>query len=224
MSSPINPEAPKDPSNEIPGIQPTAPHEAKGPDNSTFSQMLNAPKGVQTGTGVDAATGSTKTSPMQLPGMGRAAMPTKANESSVLGAMDGASNIANEVQNRLNQTKATDLDRSKQHLLNEKLSQANQHIEAAAKQAGVDPKKFPMPSSAGKGPIAKFLSLLEHGQKMLKSAQTSIPALSKEGVLSPADFLSMQMKMSTAMVELDFSSQLLGKSGDAISKLMNVNI
>lgn len=223
MPSPISPEAPKDPSEDIPGIQPTAPHEAKGSSNSAFSQMLNAPKSVDAGSGEKTAATS-ETSPMQLPGMGRRAVPTKANESTVLGAMDGTSTLNTEVQERLQNTKASDLDRSKQFLLNEKLNQANQHIEATAKQAGVDPSKFPLPSTEGKGPIAKFLALLQHGQNLLHSASTTLPKLAKEGNLKPGDFLAMQMKLSVAMVELDFSSQLLGKSGDAISKLMNVNI
>lgn len=223
MTSPINPEAPKDPSDAIPGIQPTAPHEAKGSDNSAFAQMLNAPKGVQTGSSQGAATTS-GTSPMQLPGMGRAAMPTKANEQSVLGAMENTSGMAKEVQSRLNKTQTADLDRSKQYLLNEKLEAANQHIEAVAKQAGIDPTQFPMANTKGKGPLAGFLSLLDHGQKLLQSAQDRVPQLAKDGKLNTADFLSMQMKLSVAMVELDFSSQLLGKTGDAISKLMNVNI
>lgn len=222
MTSPINPEAPKDPSQDIPGIQPTAPHEAKGPDDSTFSQMLSAPKGVQTGAaGVGKAGG---TSPMELPGMGRASMPTKADEQSVVGAMENASGIAKEVQSRLAKTQTADLDRSKQYLLDEKLQSANQHIEAIAKQAGIDPKQFPLANTKGKGPLAGFLSLLDHGQKLLQSAQDRVPQLAKDGKLNTADFLSMQMKLSVAMVELDFSSQLLGKTGDAISKLMNVNI
>jgi hypothetical protein len=112
------------------------------------------------------------------------------------------------------------LKRSQAHLLRNKLSDANDSISQAATRLGIDPP--PLPTPAGSGPVERFLTYLNHGQTLLQEAKAKLQAAGAAGdQIRPADLLLVQIKMSQAQQEIEFSSALLGKIMDSIKTILN---
>jgi len=191
---------------------------------TSFEQIIQraGPEGAEMG----GTPPSGAVSPESLAGLGRpvGVSAHEATGSTVFEALENATSQNQGLQTRLQQTNVNDLSRSQQFMLNQKLSSANDHIQSAANRAGVDTSKFGQPTAVPGGPIGKFLNMLSEGQQMLTSARNQIPLMADAGTIKPGDFLAIQMKMSVAQIDLDFASQILGKTSDALSKLMNINI
>lgn len=142
---------------------------------------------------------------------------------SVRAQMTTASSSLGDIKNQLH-TKGLQLKQSQKYLLRNKLGQANEQIRSAAEHLGVNPG--PLPDVKGKkNPIAKFLELVSDGQDQLNSAATQVRNLDSSGKqLNAGELLLVQVKLQKAQQELDYSSAILGKAVDIISKLFNVQI
>jgi hypothetical protein len=111
--------------------------------------------------------------------------------------------------------------RSQQHLLRNKLSDASTYLRAANSKLGADVPQ--MPSQAGAKPIERFLNFVTDGESQLASAQQKIQDMQKKGdQMRPGDFLLVQVKMSQAQQEIEYSSVLLSKVIDSIKATLNI--
>jgi len=194
-------------------------------------QQTTAPK-----VGVEATNvGRTGISPMDLAGQNKGIqVPQHADATTVKQSLAQTQQQAQEVQQKLTNNQKTLTPQRQQELkkqlspnqqlqLRQKLTAANQNIQSVAQKMGVDPKEFQAKPTTG-GPFGKLFDMLTSGQRMLTSAKNQMPSLVKGQGLDPGNFLALQFKLSVAQLNLDFSSQVLGKTADALTKLMNINI
>lgn len=115
------------------------------------------------------------------------------------------------------------LKRSQTHLLKNKLQDANSYMRSAGAKLGVE--QSPGETLAGLSPPARFLAMLGDGQDQLMAVQRQIKTLSeKEGGISPADMMYLQVKMGQAQQELEYSSTLLGKVIQSITQLLQTQL
>lgn len=115
------------------------------------------------------------------------------------------------------------LKRSQSHLVKQKLGDANQYLHAAASKLGTQPLEEK--STAGMSGVTKFIAMVNHGQNQLVSVQEQIAQMSKnKGSMSPADMLSVQVKMGLAQQEVEYTSTLLGKVIQSITQIINTQL
>jgi hypothetical protein len=75
------------------------------------------------------------------------------------------------------------------------------------------------------GPLGKFLALLKDGQSQLASAQKQLQDLKDKGTnITPGDFLLIQVKISKATQELEYTSVLLSNAVQDFKTLMQVQL
>jgi len=139
------------------------------------------------------------------------------------GQMTSTSSVLGDLNNQLN-TKNLKLKQSQKYLLRNKLTSANQNIRTAADKVGVD--TGPPPSTTTKqSPVAKFLALVTDGQNQLQQSKEMIQKLNTNGQhLDPGELLLIQVKISKAQQELEYSSVLLSKAVDDIKTMFNIQI
>lgn len=120
------------------------------------------------------------------------------------------------------------LNVSQKSLLKTKLTSANSKFQSLDVKLGgsLDGKNDDAGDgpSKGSGPIAQYLGLLTNGLSSLESIKHGIKTVSNAGMLSPADFLTMQVNLSKATQELEFASVLLSKTLDGFKQLMSVQL
>jgi len=134
------------------------------------------------------------------------------------GAQDGLG----QVERQLN-TPNLKLKRSQTHLIKNKMQDANGHIRSAASKLGVENDPMKMPSGAN--PIGRFLAYIGDGQDQLVVVQQKLKELSaKQGEIRPGDMMLMQVKMSLAQQEIEYSSTLLGKVIESITTVLNTQL
>lgn len=134
-----------------------------------------------------------------------------------------ASSALGDVAGQL-KTKNLKLKQSTKYLLKNKLNSAKGHIKSAAAKMGA-PITEDSEEPSGAGIVGKFLGLVTSGQNQLQAAQAHLAKLSKKGdQLKPADMLLIQIKLSKAQQELEYSSVLLGKAMDDLKQLMNIQL
>lgn len=122
------------------------------------------------------------------------------------------------------QTPNLHLRQAETFLLNNKLTDANSNLHAAAEKLGAElvPLSQAPPSL---GPIEKFLLFIGDGERQLASAQTQLRTIQAKGEnINPADFLLMQIKLNKAQQEVEFSSMVLSKALEGIKTIMQIQI
>jgi hypothetical protein len=220
MVDAVNPNPISDPSSDLSKIDPLSSNaDNKKAPGTNFQQFMNRPSFASQTSASFAPNGPT---PAELANSGRNVMaPGVANEQTVTTVLNQTNQTAKQVQAKLMQN-SSQLTNAQQLQLKQKLTNAVNNIKQAATKAGIDPDQFQAKPMGG--PFGKLMSMLSQGQQMLNSARNQVPQLAKAGQLNPGDFFAMQLKLSVAQIDLEFSSQLLGKSSDALNKLMNINI
>ncbi len=142
---------------------------------------------------------------------------------SLLAQVNNAQTTINDMQNNLSYPNLK-LKSSHKYLMKNKLVDANTNLRAANAKLGA---QSPPESDHTKysGPLGKFLGLLSDGQAQLTSAQKELQGLKdKGGNISPGDFLLVQVKMSKASQELEYTSVLLSNAVQGFKTLMQVQI
>lgn len=128
-----------------------------------------------------------------------------------------------DISNQLNTPKLK-LKQSTKYLLKNKLSSAKSHIKSANEKLGA-PKIEEEELPKGAGPLQKFLGLVTDGQNQLEATQQQLAQLAAKGdQMRPADMLLIQIKLSKAQQELEYSSLLLGKAVDDLKMMMNIQL
>jgi len=220
MANPIDPELIRGPSQD--GMNPIepmiAPADSNKPPGAGFKDVFRPP--AKAGVAMGAKIGGP--SPMDLAASRNIVAPQHATQQSVTAAMQTTQTNLVNVQNKLANA-GPNLSTGNQLLVRQKLTNALGNIRQVATKVGVDPTKYPIKNMGG--PFGKLLGMLTQGQRLLRSAREQVPNLyDKAGNVNPGAFLALQMKLSVAQLDIEFSSQALGKTSDALNKLMNINI
>ena len=128
-----------------------------------------------------------------------------------------------DISNQL-QTPKLKLKRSTKYLMKNKLTAANAYIKSASAKMGA--KQLPeeeVPSGAS--PLQKFLGLVTSGQNQLQEAQDFMKNIASKGdELKPGEMLLVQIKLSKAQQQIQYSSMLLGKAMDDLKMMMNIQL
>lgn len=133
-------------------------------------------------------------------------------------AQDGLGTIGEQLQ-----TPNLKLKRSQAHLLKNKLQDTNEYAQAAADKLGVATDSLKTPSGAS--PIGRFLAYVGHGQDQMESIEGELKRLSASNTeIQPGAMLYIQVKMSQAQQEIEYSTTLLGKVIDSIKQIMNTQL
>ena len=115
------------------------------------------------------------------------------------------------------------LRRSQTHLVKNKLTDANTYIRAAGSKLGIEAP--PMKAHTGSTPIERFLSYVNDGQEQLLAVQQKLKDISASGEdIRPGDMMLIQVKMSQAQQEIEYSSVLLSKVIDSIKTILNTQL
>ena len=116
------------------------------------------------------------------------------------------------------------LKKSQQELLNTKLKNSNQHLKDANEVLGAKVPKEQTASDSS-NPAVRFLSYVSDGQNKLIEAQNQLKEYSNsDKKLKPADMLLVQVKLSQAQQEIEYSSVLLSKVVDSLKQIINIQL
>lgn len=128
------------------------------------------------------------------------------------------------MQNHLNDNPNLKFKRQQQYLLRDKLTSANQHLASANSKLGGQPPE-PKQVSDQASPIEKFIGYVADGQNQLIAAKKQIEALKDQGPnLNPSELLLVQVKLSQAQQEIEYSSTLLSKVVDTFKQMMSIQL
>jgi hypothetical protein len=183
-----------------------------------FQSFMQEGQGSQAG-----KTAAQGPSPIELAGAEKQTSMTGPSHESISNQISSTSSVLGDLQNQLN-NKNLNLRQSQKYLLRNKLASANQNIRTAATKAGVD--TGPPPSQFSRqSPINKFLGMISDSQSQLSNAQTEINNLNMNGQsMNPGDLLLIQVKLSKAQQELEYSSVLLSTATSDIKTLFNIQL
>jgi hypothetical protein len=188
----------------------------KPPNAEAFQSYMKEP------TPKAAEESAERLSPMDL---AKANMPRQAAPSldNFLGQIQGTTSQIENMQNNLASPNLR-FKSSQARLLESKLGDAKSHIASASQKLGAPL----VPDAAippGSGPVFKFISMLTDGQRQLLAAKAQVEKFKSKGeALAPGDMLLIQIKLSQAQQEIEYSSILLSKVVDIITKTINIQI
>lgn len=183
--------------------------------NTSFQQHMDSTSATP------AEQGGATQSPMDIARAG-ASTPVTPSMETLQGQMNSTSGVLGDIQKQL-QTKNLKLKPSQKYLLRNKLGESNKMIRNAAEKLGVHTGD-PVSTLSRQNPIARFINLVQDGQTQLEAAQHKISALGKGGHIEPAQLLTVQIKLSKAQQELEYSSVLLSKAVEDVKTLFNIQI
>ncbi len=113
---------------------------------------------------------------------------------------------------------------SVQRLLNNKLSHIDDNLKIALNKAGVEYTP-PTETPAGLNPVQRFIGGLTWSQYQLQNIGNSIEQMQLTGKeFTPANMLSLQIKVAYVQQELEFFTSLLNKALESTKTLMNVQV
>ena len=126
------------------------------------------------------------------------------------------------VEQQLND-KNLKLKRSQNHLVRQKLGDANSYIRTAGSKLGLNPSEGKMPP--GLSGVSRFIAMVNDGQDQLAQVQELLKKMAARGEsLTPGEMMSVQVKMGLAQQEISYTSTLLGKVIQSITQLMNTQL
>ena len=126
------------------------------------------------------------------------------------------------VEQQLND-KNLKLKRSQNHLVRQKLGDANSYSRTAGSKLGLNPSEGKMPP--GLSGVSRFIAMVNDGQDQLAQVQELLKKMAARGEsLTPGEMMSVQVKMGLAQQEISYTSTLLGKVIQSITQLMNTQL
>lgn len=109
-------------------------------------------------------------------------------------------------------------------LLRNRLTHIDDNVKIALSKAGVE---FATPAQAAGtlNPVERFLGTLSHAQFQLEGLGTYLEQMSNnQEQLSPANMMSIQIKVTHIQQELEFFTNLLNKALESTKTIMNVQV
>jgi hypothetical protein len=207
--------SPTDPTEPTGEAKPAAPKtQPLQPDTETFQaykeQAAKAPSAAE----------SAQVSPMDLatkPGIS-----TTPTFQTLTAQAQNAQDTLGEVQKNLNTQNLT-LKKSQTDLLNSKLTNANQYLAQANQKIGANvPAQTQVPEDAN--PITQFLGMVSDGQNKLAEANAALQNQKTQGNLQPGDMMLVQVKLSQAQQEIEYSSILLNQIVSSFKQVLNIQM
>jgi hypothetical protein len=166
----------------------------------------------------------TAPSPMDIANMQKINPTAPPTMDSVKAQMDTASDSLGDIKSELHK-KGLKLKASDKYLIRKKLTNANEHISAAAKHVGVDTQNFDAKLNRSKNPIARFLSMVSDGQNQMLQAANTIKNMNVNGQsINPSQLLLVQIKLQKAQQELNYTSTILGNATSMIKTIFSVQV
>jgi hypothetical protein len=112
------------------------------------------------------------------------------------------------------------------NLLKNKLSHIDDNLQITLSKAGVEyTSEVKVESQGLMNPIEKYMGYLTHSQDQLKHLSEYVQAMhDNRQELSPANMLSIQIKVGYIQQELEFFTSLLNKALESTKTLMNVQV
>ena len=142
---------------------------------------------------------------------------------SLLDQINASSGHLDNIKKNLDTPQLT-LKDSHQQLLDSKLSASNQHIQKASDYLGankVSTTQLPDDTT----PVAKFLGYVTDGENQLLEAKRKLKDIqSKGGELKPSEMMLVQINLSQAQQEIEFSSTLLSKVVDSLKQILSTQL
>lgn len=165
--------------------------------------------------------GSSEISPMDL--ASKAGISTTPTFQTLLSQTTNAKDTLGEIEKNL-QTPNLKFKKSQSDLLQNKLTDANDHLRSANERMGANvPDEKEVSQNAD--PVTRFLGLVTDGQSKLFEAHDQLQNLNSSGTeLQPGDMLLIQIKLSQAQQEIEYSSVLLNKVVDSLKQIINIQI
>ena len=119
--------------------------------------------------------------------------------------------------------KNLNLKRSQNHLVRQKLTDANSYIRSAGAKMGANlPDEQNYAKFQGGN---RFIAMVNDGQNQLFQVQEQLKEMGKKGAsVSPADMMAIQVKMGLAQQEIEYTSTLLGKVIQSTTQIMNTQL
>ena len=160
-------------------------------------------------------------SPMDL--ASKQAISSTPTYQSLLSQSANARDTLGEIEKNLN-TANLKFKKSQEDLLGTKLKNANDHLaDAADKLNAKVPPDTKVDSSAS--PITRFLAMVGDGQNKLIETQAQLQKLSTSGKeIRPGDMLLIQVKLSQAQQEIEYSTTLLAKVVDSLKTILQTQL
>lgn len=194
-------------------IETTLPEQAPGSSFQSYMQSSPTPPG--------AASTSGAPSPLSLPQQGPAQAGAPTFNSLITQAKNTRDSLGN-VEQQLN-TPNLKFKRSQAHLIRNKLTDANAYLRAGAEKLGVTPADAR--PSAGTSMLGRLLAYVGTGQDQLTVIQQQLHKLSSSGAsMNGPDMLVMQIKLSQAQQEVEYSATLVNKMVDSLKTLFSVQL
>jgi hypothetical protein len=110
------------------------------------------------------------------------------------------------------------------NILRNKLEHIDESLKIAISKAGGEYQPFEKPTGL-MSPLDRFIGLLQHGQSQLDNLSTTVTALQdKNGQLSPANMLLIQIKVSQISQEIELFTSMLNKALESTKAIMNVQV
>jgi hypothetical protein len=182
------------------------------PDTAAFKKLMEKPISTEKGE---------QLSPIEISQKQQASL--SPSFESITGQMTISENQLNDIKDKLN-TPNLSLKNSHQRLLTAKLDDSFEHLQKASNYLGADQVQAPeIPKDAE--PIVKFLGYVTNGQNQLLAAKQRLEDIqSKGGELKPGEMLLVQINLSQAQQEIEFSSLLLSKVVDSIKQTISIQL
>ncbi len=181
-----------------------------GPEDVKTQNAPNTPQQIPTGV-----------SPMEL-AKGPAFQTAGPNLHSLLAQVNSADGDLSDIRKKLG-TPNLKFKRQHQQLLKNKLEDANSHLRSANGRMGAEvPDPTKVPDTAN--PVERFLGYVSDGQNQLLAAKAQLQELGQTGTANPADLMLVQIKLSQAQQELEYSSILLSKVVDIFKQMLNIQL
>ncbi len=214
----LEPSGKPDPISPDPSIGSTGKPAIPGQPPEGFESYMQGAGKSATPPGAAAPNGPT---PMSIP-QGPALSPAAPSVDSIIAQANTVQDSLGTVGEQLNH-KNLSLKRSQSHLVRQKLGDANSYIRAANAKIGVDSPEAKLPP--GTSGISRFIAMVNDGQDQLVQAQDQLAKMAANGQqLTPGDMMAVQVKMSLAQQEIEYTSTLLSKVIQSITQIMNTQL
>jgi hypothetical protein len=110
------------------------------------------------------------------------------------------------------------------NILRNKLEHIDESLKIALSKAGGEYQAFEKPTGL-MSPIDRFIGLLQHGQNQLETLAGNIVQLQdKQGQLTPANMLLIQIKVAHISQEIELFTSMLNKALESTKAIMNVQV
>jgi len=127
------------------------------------------------------------------------------------------------VKTQLSQTQA-EIKPSYQTLLRNRLAHIDDNLKIALNKAGLEYTFPAAPREVGSNAIHNFLGLLTNSQNQLANLHGAIDQFNVSGLITPANMLAIQIKMSYIQQQIELFTSLLNKALESTKTIMNVQV